>query len=487
MSTSEELCWGHCWRSSATFTLVAIITALFTDIFLYGFIVPILPFMLEDRLNLDKSRTQSITLALLSESALVGLFASLVVGHIAGRTSNKRALLLLSLLGAMLGSLGLALSRTTFELFASRFLQALSSNAIFVIGIATISETIPSDRMGQAMGLITMAASVGTSAGTMLAGVLLELIGYWPTWCTAFALLAIDAVLRLLMIENKRDFPPPIQDHEPSETSSLLSPECLENYCTYNAISVVEIKPPVEEKKGISFYVYVLRQRRFLGGITSFMAYSIIISSFDTTLPLHVRDAFNWGSLQAGLMFLALQGPGVLLGPLAGSLKDRVGTRSPAAIAFFVMAPSVLLMGLPGDGRVAWLDVEDRGKALYIICMIVIGCMIPLLSGVGVLELTSAIEEMQNDCPEIFGRQGGNSRAISIANMSWIIGIFIGPIISGILTDKVGYFQMSCILAALCVLSGLNALYSLGPRTNSKIELADSAEGQQEQYPHGRS
>ena len=56
--------------------------------------------------------------------------------------------------------------------------------------------------MGQTMGLVTIAISVGTSAGTMLAGILLELIGYWPTWCTAFALIAVDAVMRLLIIEK---------------------------------------------------------------------------------------------------------------------------------------------------------------------------------------------------------------------------------------------------------------------------------------------
>ncbi len=68
--------------------------------------------MLEDRLRFDESKTQSITLALLSESALVGLIASPIVGHIADRTSHKKSLLLLSLGGAMIGSVALALSRS---------------------------------------------------------------------------------------------------------------------------------------------------------------------------------------------------------------------------------------------------------------------------------------------------------------------------------------------------------------------------------------
>jgi MFS family permease len=97
-----------------------------------------------------------------------------------------------------------SLTILALALFASRFVQAFASNAIFVLGLATIAENIPSERICQTMGIVTSAVSVGTSAGTMLAGVLLELFGYWPTWSTAFALIAVDAISRLLMIEKEK-------------------------------------------------------------------------------------------------------------------------------------------------------------------------------------------------------------------------------------------------------------------------------------------
>jgi hypothetical protein len=68
--------------------------------------------MLEDRLKFDKSQTQSITFTLLSESALVGLVVSPFIGHVADRTSNKKSLLLYSLGGAMVGTVGLAISES---------------------------------------------------------------------------------------------------------------------------------------------------------------------------------------------------------------------------------------------------------------------------------------------------------------------------------------------------------------------------------------
>jgi MFS family permease len=82
----------------------------FIDEYLYGFLVPIFPFIVETRLGIDASLTQRISLALLSESALVSVIASPVIGHYADRSSEKRAWLLSGLAGALLGSLILALA-----------------------------------------------------------------------------------------------------------------------------------------------------------------------------------------------------------------------------------------------------------------------------------------------------------------------------------------------------------------------------------------
>lgn len=60
-----------------------------------------------------------------------------------------------------------------------------------------------------------------------------------------------------------------------------------------------------------------------------------------------------------------------------------------------------------------------------------------------------AVEEIQTAHPGIFGPQGGNSRAVGIANMSWTLGIFFGPIISGTLSDYVGYLEMNTVLGKI--------------------------------------
>ena len=62
---------------------------------------------------------------------------------------------------------------------------------------------------------------------------------------------------------------------------------------------------------------------------------------------------------------------------------------------------------------------------------------------------TVAVDEIQSNHPGVFGPNGGYSRALAIASMGWSIGGFIGPVLSGTVTDKVGYYEMNFILGEL--------------------------------------
>lgn len=85
--------------------------------FLYTFIVPILPYMSETRLGLDASYTQNMSFALLSETAIVTIVLSPIVGHYADQSNSKRTWLLYSLVVALLGSFAVAAATSGMVLF----------------------------------------------------------------------------------------------------------------------------------------------------------------------------------------------------------------------------------------------------------------------------------------------------------------------------------------------------------------------------------
>lgn len=67
------------------------------DLYLYSFIVPIIPYMLIDRIQIDPANVQAVTSALLANYALVCLISSPIVGHYADKTTDRKTPLLIAL------------------------------------------------------------------------------------------------------------------------------------------------------------------------------------------------------------------------------------------------------------------------------------------------------------------------------------------------------------------------------------------------------
>ncbi|PLB42555.1 putative MFS multidrug transporter [Aspergillus candidus] len=446
-STTHESIWGYQWRSSPVFIVAAMAMALFTDVFLYAFLVPILPYVLENRLGLDVSLTQRLSFSLLAESAIASLVCSPFIGHYADGLRSKKGLLLASLAVALFGTVVLALATSQFILFAGRLVQAIASAFIWVVGYATIADNVQPEHLGKTYGVISLVVAAGTSAGPMVAGILFEVGGYWLAWSSAFAIILVDIVLRMLMLERPKQTPgSPGAGHNGSdpENDPLLGEH-----------------RPMGEKTGWEFYAYIFRYRRFVAGVISYLTFAALISSFDTTLPLHVRDIFGWGSMLSGMMFFALQGPGIILSPLCGWLKDRVGTRWPTTVGFLALTPVMWLLGTPGDDRFPWANGGQTGQAIYTVCVTLVGALTCLLNGAGTIEATVTVDEIEAKHPGIFGPNGGYSRALSLASMSWTAGSFVGPILSGFLVEQIGYYEMNCVMAGLCAVTGIFTFFNL--------------------------
>jgi MFS family permease len=80
--------------------------------------------------------------------------------------------------------------------------QAIASSIMWIVGTTTVANNVPIQHIGKAYAMVSIATSVGFSLGPMLSGMLLQAVGYWAAWSSAFCILSIDVVFRLLMVEK---------------------------------------------------------------------------------------------------------------------------------------------------------------------------------------------------------------------------------------------------------------------------------------------
>lgn len=78
--------------------------------------------------------------------------------------------------------------------------QGISVAMVWTVSIALLVDTVSEKQIGKAMGSIGMAVSVGTMLGPLLGGVLYQHGGYYAIFGLAFGVVAIDLLLRLIMV-----------------------------------------------------------------------------------------------------------------------------------------------------------------------------------------------------------------------------------------------------------------------------------------------
>ncbi|KAJ5934077.1 hypothetical protein N7466_003624 [Penicillium verhagenii] len=424
-----------------------------TDMFLHDFLVSILPTLLEDlptlledRLLLDPQLVQKASLALLAESALVSFTISPFIHHHVDRLENDNWLLA-GLIGELLGSMAVASANSLSILFSGRFVQAVANTSVGILGLTSLSRKVSTDELDKINGIITVALAMGSTAGPLIAGSLLQLAGYWRAWNYAFIASLVGIGLQFLMVDTKKPQMhgrPRPADQNSSEASVVdeQSP-LIPTLVTENA---VEIQGLLSWKRfNMTLYVYLFRNSQYIGGIVSSICYAVVSSSFSTTLPLHVRHVFNWGSLPTGLLFGAIQGPNAFLGVPVAWLKKRIGTRHPTTFGFAILAIMLWLIGIPGEEKFPWFNRESRDEILYVTGVMGAGVSMSLLNGVGMMEATNAVYELETEHPEVFGKREGYTRAVFVTRMSWTLGTFVGPILSGTLSERIGYYAMNCV------------------------------------------
>lgn len=143
---------GFKWRCSTFFITSVVTVAMFTDLFLFGLIVPILPFSLSDRLKVPTSQIQSsISFSLSLYSGFSVLFSP-IFGHLSDKYQRKQTLYLVGLLSLLISTYLLMMTKELRIFYLARALQGCSAACVWVIGWTLLRDNVGQERLGVAMG-----------------------------------------------------------------------------------------------------------------------------------------------------------------------------------------------------------------------------------------------------------------------------------------------------------------------------------------------
>jgi MFS family permease len=490
-------------RSSTSFILTTICLAVFTDIFLYAVIVPVIPFAIGARAGVPQPDVQQWVSVLLAVYGGALLVASPIAGWYADNSSSRRFPLLVGLLALAGATLILCLARTVWLLVLGRVLQGISAAIVWTVGTALLVDTVGKRYIGQTMGYVSISMSLGILIAPLLGGLvclypaILRLAltriqvfnkaGYFAVYYMAFGLIFLDIILRLALIEKKvaRQWIEPSQETANSLEETPNSPDVIETNDNLDKISPEkepgdltsnekskEPTPEIEETTNLSKYPPVftlLASRRLLAALWGCMIQGAEATALDSVLPLFVQRVFGWDSTGAGLIFLAIIVP-TFLAPVTGAISDRYGPRWLTVIGFIIALPFWVCLRFVAENTI-------QDKVLLGALLVLIGASLTCIISPLMAEITYMVDAKENKNPGAFGKTGAYAQAYGLFVMSYATGTLVGPLWGGFVNSTAGWGTMTWTLGLLSASAAVPALiWTGGLITRKNAKSADERE-----------
>ena len=360
----------------------------------------------------------------------------------------------------------LCLATSIEVLLAARILQGASGGVVWTVSLIIMTDRVESSELGQALGYVALARTIGVVMGPLLGGVLYERTGYYSVFALSFAFLVIDGIFRLTFIEARsaRIWEPSVYPVE------LSSDECAEERIR-NRME----KGPEEplERTSSAFITSPLRRclhmvhRRLPPTITLLgdvrldvslwgcFLQAVFLSGFDATIPIFVSRTFQWNSLAAGLIFLALVIP-TSISPLIGWLSDKHGPRWYTAAGYILSTIPLILLRL--------VDHDTTGQK------ILLAALLAVFGATGTLFEIPVWAEVVK-CTEIrvaahtrqYSAGGAVGQAYGLLNLFYALGVTVGPLLTGFIYEHAGWGNMVLVLGVLSAASTIpTVLYTGG-------------------------
>lgn len=312
---------------------------------------------------------------------------------------------------------------------------------------------------------------MGNLLAPLLGGVLYETTGYVGVFGIGLAVLGVDFIMRLLVIEKKvakrYDAADP-QLVPDLETTPDRGQDSVDSGRT--AGNQGEEEPLLGKKEDERFRLSkdqsalarkitilpCLANPRLMTAFLVAFVQAVLLGSFDATVPTTAQELFGFDSLKAGLLFLPLGAMDLVIGPIAGWLVDRYGVKPGAVVGYSYLAPVLVLLRLPqqGGGR----DQVLLYGGLLGLC----GVGLAAIGAPSLVEAGTVVQRYYEANPGFFGEQGPYAQLYGLNSMVFSLGLAVGPALAGGLKQRLGYGDMNLVLAAVSLATAVLCFVWLG-------------------------
>ena len=323
---------------------------------------------------------------------LVMLAAMLLNGGRLADIRGQKPIWALGLSIFTVGSVLCGLSPGLWWLIGARAVQAVGGALLLAIAPAMLTAAFPPEELGRAMGWNAVAVGVGISAGPVLGGVLTQHLSWrWIFFVNVpVGIAAVWATLRFLVERQPRQ--PARIDYAGAALLALglaaltlglsfgqswgWGSPLLIAVLAVAVIALVAVVPVERRVQSPVVDLSLFERGSFtsaaVGQVTAFLA----IFAVPFLLPFYLVELRGLDLQSAGLILTPVPLVMMLLGPTAGSLADRFGSRGPrmagmsiTAIALWLIAGFDAVTSIPrmlevlvvlGVGQVLFFSANNR-------------------------------------------------------------------------------------------------------------------------------
>ena len=267
-------------------------------------------------------------------------------------------------------------------LIAARIFQGLGGALLFAPGMAIITDAFPAAERGLALGLTTVVAALGVSAGPTLGGVITE----QASWRWIFYLNVLDLLVTWRVLGNVRRRT--AQSFDPAGAGLLavgFSTLALglsfgqawgwtsARPLTCLAVSVVALIAAAVVERRLRHPIIdltLLHNRVFASSLLSMTLAMLALFAVSFLLPFYFEALRGFSVATSGLLLTPLPLTIAVVAPVSGRLADRIGSRGLAAGGVAIACLGLLLLaGLDAHSSqwdIIWrLAVTGLGQGLF--------------------------------------------------------------------------------------------------------------------------